>query len=743
MKAFALFTLILLIPAGPLNAQYSNHKQVVAEIKALGQDTTIARAASIAKTKGERDIWILTVGKGDYNNKPGIAVIGGINGASLASVEIVLQMAEKLVKSKSPVLEDNTFYFLPDVSPDASEQYFAPVRYERNRNAVPSDDDKDGRFDEDGFDDLNQDGLISWMRIPDADKGQYMIHPENPEVMVKADVSKGQKGSYLLLKEGFDNDKDGEINEDAQGGVVFNKNFSYNYPYFTDGAGENSLSEAETRAVAKFLFDEIQQQLVEHPFEEVQVGAAVDHEHPDGGQRMDGRIDVVEAPLIRGQRTVRMLEPLPEEHHQLVFGERRIQVRPGDGVKRQVPGREPRVLPRVGHGKHVERVQVPPPRVPAVAMPGRRRRLGGVAIQPPVDPIRVHLLAPDQPRAGLAHHPHGLIADVSRGDRGVELVRLPLPVCHDVVEVGAGPAGGACGLVADGPVQPQPQLGTPPARHAHLIPPGRLRPLLLRIHGLRAGDHVIVDAVLRIGGDRSRPEQPAQVRLVVAKQRLRPDALLGGSGIEPVSGQPWVLDGDPVPVQEQRRRLAARNPPRVAEPHRRQYRQHRVLGRMVFDGDAGQDLRRGSLRVRDIHGPVAAVVENAGIQQLKLGFVPGPTRVLVDQLLVRKRRLRVVIPPAQPCVAGQRVRVPPVFLDVLPVIALRAGQPEHPLLQNRIGPVPQRQSQTQVMVDVGQPRHAVLVPPECTGPGMIMRKIPPRVTAVAVVLPNRAPSALR
>jgi hypothetical protein len=255
MKAFVLFSLVLLIPAGLLNAQYSNHERVVSRIKALGQDTTIARAASIAKTRGERDIYILTVGKGDFNNKPGIAVIGGINGASLASVEIVLQMAEKLVKSKSPILEDNTFYFLPDVSPDASEQYFAPVSYERNKNTVPVDDDKDGKYDEDGFDDLNKDGLISWMRILDDDKGEYMVHPENPNVMIKADVSKGQKGTYILLKEGLDNDKDGEINEDQPGGVVFNKNFSFNYPYFTDGAGDNSLSEAETRAVAKFLFD--------------------------------------------------------------------------------------------------------------------------------------------------------------------------------------------------------------------------------------------------------------------------------------------------------------------------------------------------------------------------------------------------------------------------------------------------------------------------------------------------------
>jgi hypothetical protein len=255
MKAFLLLTLASLILTGPLNGQYNNYDQVVARIKALGKDPAIARSESLAKTSGEREIYAVTVGKDEFDDKPGIAIIGGINGTSLASVEIVLQMAEKLVKSGNLATENVTFYFLPNVSPDATEQYFAPVRYERTRNSVPWDDDKDGKYDEDGYDDLNRDGMITWMRIEDADKGSYMIHPENPGIMVKEDVSKGQKGNYLLLREGFDNDKDGEINEDQPGGVIFNKNFSFNYPYFTDGAGDNSLSEIETRAVAKFLFD--------------------------------------------------------------------------------------------------------------------------------------------------------------------------------------------------------------------------------------------------------------------------------------------------------------------------------------------------------------------------------------------------------------------------------------------------------------------------------------------------------
>ncbi len=57
---------------------------------------------------------------------------------------------------------------------------------------------------------------------------------------------------------------------------------------------------------------------------------------------------------------------------------------------------------------------------------------------------------------------------------------------------------------------------------------------------------------------------------------------------------------------------------------------------------------------------------------------------MVDELLVRERRLRVVVAPAQQRVARQPLEVPPVLLDVLAVVALRPGQPEHPLLQDRV-----------------------------------------------------------
>jgi hypothetical protein len=54
------------------------------------------------------------------------------------------------------------------------------------------------------------------------------------------------------------------------------------------------------------------------------------------------------------------------------------------------------------------------------------------------------------------------------------------------------------------------------------------------------------------------------------------------------------------------------------------------------------------------------------------------------------------------------VQVEVVLLDVLAVVALAVGQPEHPLLQQRVPAVPQRQRETQPLLVVADAGDAVL-----------------------------------
>jgi hypothetical protein len=82
------------------------------------------------------------------------------------------------------------------------------------------------------------------------------------------------------------------------------------------------------------------------------------------------------------------------------------------------------------------------------------------------------------------------------------------------------------------------------------------------------------------------------------------------------------------------------------------------------------------------------LIEYTGIHELELSLVARAPSILIDQPLIGKWFLRIVIAPAQPGVTGQAIEVPPVLLDVLAMISLRPGEPEHPLLQDRVDAVP-------------------------------------------------------
>lgn len=264
MKKLHFFRLFFLAVLCPFLAQgqqdYSNNARLAQRVKALAEKyPQWVKSKSLVQTAGGKDIWMLTIGGANADQKPAIAVVGGVEGRHLLGVEMAIGFAEKLmatsnVDSIKTLLGKQTFYVFPNMSPDATEQYFAKVKSERSGNATKTDDDRDGKLNEDDVDDLDGNGKITWMRVLDP-TGKYKLNPDDPRSLILADPNKGENGKYILLPEGIDNDKDGEINEDGDGGVHFNKNSSYNYKNFIPGAGEYAVSEKENRALFDFLFD--------------------------------------------------------------------------------------------------------------------------------------------------------------------------------------------------------------------------------------------------------------------------------------------------------------------------------------------------------------------------------------------------------------------------------------------------------------------------------------------------------
>ncbi len=261
MKKYVLSALLLggFIMIG-YSQGYHNHAQLSQKLKSLeSANSGIAKLQSITKTAGGKDIWLMEIGSGDRATHPAIAVVGGVEGSLVGSQEVALGFIEKLLASAQKdsvknLLASTTFYVFPNMSPDATEQYFAALKYERSGNAFATDDDRDGKLNEDPFEDLNGDGLVTMIRVEDP-TGKWKTHPADARVMVMASGDKGERGNYMLLTEGTDNDKDGKWNEDGDGGVAFNKNLPFDHPSFTPGSGEHPVSEPENRALLDLMHD--------------------------------------------------------------------------------------------------------------------------------------------------------------------------------------------------------------------------------------------------------------------------------------------------------------------------------------------------------------------------------------------------------------------------------------------------------------------------------------------------------
>ena len=213
----------------------------------------------------KRKVWLIELGKGtkqDRQTRPAMLVVAGIEGNDLIGCTAVVNWIEQLAEQYpddaeiAKLLQTTTIYIVPRLNPDAAEHYFADLKLETSSNHKPVDDDHDGLFDEDGPEDLNDDGLITWMRIEDPE-GEYILDPKDDRLLLKADHLKSEIGAWRYLREGVDNDHDERWNEDGPGGVNFNRNFPYGYKFFAEDAGVHPVSEAETRALADFV--------IEHP----------------------------------------------------------------------------------------------------------------------------------------------------------------------------------------------------------------------------------------------------------------------------------------------------------------------------------------------------------------------------------------------------------------------------------------------------------------------------------------------
>lgn len=261
MKKFSFYLLFcagLLAPSLSFSqSDYTAPKEMKARLQNIvSKYPSMAKMESIAKTPSSNEVLAVTLGVGDVANHPAIAVVAGVDPRHLVGVETSLQLVEDFLSREDAeqFLSKNTFYIFPCVNPDATEGFFGDLKYESALTKSLYDNDRDGLMSEDGVDDLNGDGIISSMIVETAG-GEYIKHPDDNRVIIKADAAKGEKGKYKLFSEGKDNDDDGLINEDGVDGVSLNRNFTYKFKNWGAQSGDYPVSEVENRALLDFMYN--------------------------------------------------------------------------------------------------------------------------------------------------------------------------------------------------------------------------------------------------------------------------------------------------------------------------------------------------------------------------------------------------------------------------------------------------------------------------------------------------------
>ena len=221
----------------------------------------LTKIHNIGKSLRGQDLLVMEVtahGSQPAEEKPALYVDGNIHSTELTGSAVTLYLMGHLLEGYgeddrvTQLLDTRVFYLRPKFNPDGADLALLEDQSLRSTTR-PVDSDGDGLADEDPGEDLNRDGFITQMRIPDPD-GNRALSEVDPRLMVqRTNTSRGP--FYRVMGEGIDNDGDGRLNEDGIGGLDMNRNFPRNWAleYKQSGAGPYPLSEPETRATVEFI----------------------------------------------------------------------------------------------------------------------------------------------------------------------------------------------------------------------------------------------------------------------------------------------------------------------------------------------------------------------------------------------------------------------------------------------------------------------------------------------------------
>jgi hypothetical protein len=295
---------------------YEGHVAIAKKLAKAYPD--LVKLNVIGKTAQGRDLILLAItdykAGGNPDRKPAMYIDGNIHSNEIQGSEFASYTAWYLAESFGKIdyinelLKDKIFYIVPSINPDGRDNF---LHQPNNANSprsgmMPIDNDRDGKINEDGFDDLDGNGSITFMRRKNPN-GRYKLDSTDPRRMLQ--VGPDEQGEYEMLGyEGIDNDGDGLVNEDGEGFYDPNRDWAWNWQpnYIQGGAYKYPFSVPENRAVADFV--------MKHP----NIAAAQSY-HNNGGMILRGPGAAEDADTYN-RADVRVYDALGRKGEELIPG---------------------------------------------------------------------------------------------------------------------------------------------------------------------------------------------------------------------------------------------------------------------------------------------------------------------------------------------------------------------------------------------------------------------------------------
>ncbi len=198
--------------------QFLNTSMVAEEVEnAHSAVPQLVDVAVIGQSYEKRDILsIRIINEASSRQKAKTLVVAHHHGREKVTVNQALYFIQWLVNSYgtdpqiTEYIDTEEIYVIPTLNPDALDYIYNTSNHWLRKNLRPYDDDGDGLFDEDTYDDANGDGYVTQFEVWKKESNNELTF-------------------LYAYYEGVDDDNDGRINEDWVGHTDLNRNYDTNW----------------------------------------------------------------------------------------------------------------------------------------------------------------------------------------------------------------------------------------------------------------------------------------------------------------------------------------------------------------------------------------------------------------------------------------------------------------------------------------------------------------------------------